>query len=309
MKTILENKYNMYLSLKDFFLSRLAAFTLLSHFTDYYNLFLASLDEIHRLSGELTALESSADNSKSTLKKNLAVLVVDSAKKIYAYANYLNNDALINQVLYIKKNTSRATDAKLPEYGNTIYNLAQTSLTELAPYLITAASQTALRKAIDDFMIANPTKKTTKNELKTLRSQLDDQFKIANKAIHDITILVDSIEHDNPALYAAYQIAIKTYNYGKSSYDITGQVNNSESNEGEKSVSVTVTNKDTGEIIFKKKTAAKGGWRGNVSADGVYIFTFRKAGFKVQMITCAVVKGEPCVIKIKLIPEVYNNPE
>jgi hypothetical protein len=309
MKKLLENKYNMYLSLKDFFLSRVAAFTSLSHFTDYYNLFLTSLEEIHQLSEELTALQSNTTNSKSALKKELEVLVVDSAKKIYAYANYLRNDALINQALYIKQNAGKASNTKLPEYGNTIYNLAQASLTELAPYLITTASQALLRKAIDDFNIANPSNKTTKNQLHTLRVQLEDQFKMAGKAVNDIGILVDSIEHNNPALYAAYQSAIKIYNYGRRSYDISGQINNAEDKEGLKGVSVTVMNKDTNEIVLEKKTAAKGGWRGDVPSNGVYVFTFNKAGYKVLPLTRAVTKGERCVIKAKLIPEVYNNQE
>lgn len=308
MKKLLENKYNMYLSLKDFFISRMAAFSLLSHFADYYNLFLTSLDMIRQLSEQLTALMSSTNNSKSALKKELEILVVDAAKKIYAYANYLKNDALMAQALFIKQNAGKASDTKLPEYGNTIYNLAQSSLTELAPYLVTAASQADLRKAIDDFNIANPSKKTIKNQSMTLRAQLADQFKIADKAINDITILVDSIEHNNPALYAAYQNAIKVYNYGKRSYDITGQVFNAEDNAGLKGVSITVTNKDTNAIVLEKKTAAKGGWRGDVSADGVYVFTFNKPGYKLQPLTRAVTKGEQCVIKVKLIPEVYNNP-
>jgi len=223
--------------------------------------------------------------------------------------HYLRNDALINQALYIKQNASKASDTKLPEYGNTIYNLAQASLTELSPYLVTMASQALLRKAIDDFNIANPSNKTTKNQLQTLRAQLEDQFKIADKAVNDIGILVDSIEHNNPVLYVAYQNAIKIYNYGRRSYDITGQINNAEDKEGLKGVSVTVMNKDTNEIVLEKKTAVKGGWRGDVPSDGVYVFTFNKAGYKILPLTRAVTKGERCVIKAKLIPEVYNNQE
>jgi hypothetical protein len=145
--------------------------------------------------------------------------------------------------------------------------------------------------------------------LQSLRSQLEDQFKIADKAINDITILVDSIEHNNPALYAAYHNAIKVYNYGNRSYDIIGQVTNAEDNEGLNGVSITVANKDSNEVVLKKKTAAKGGWRGDVPAEGIYVFTFNKPGYKLQPLTRAVTKGEHCVIKVKLIPEVYNNPE
>ena len=308
MKKLFENEYNMYLSLKNFFISQMAAFNLLPHFTDYHNLFLSALDMIRQLSEQLTALMSSTNNSKSTLKKELETLVVDAAKKIYAYANYLSNDVLMKQSQYIIRNAVAASDTKLPEYGNTIYNMAQASLTELAPYFVTAASQTELRKAIDDFNVANPSNKTTKNKLQSLRTQLEDQFRIANKAINDITILVDSIEHNDPALYTAYHNAIKVYNYGNRSYDITGQVFNAEDNEGLKGVSIIVTNNDTNAIVLEKKTAAKGGWRGDVSADGVYVFTFSKPGYKLQPLTRAVTKGEQCIIKVKLIPEVYNNP-
>jgi hypothetical protein len=309
MKKLFENKYNMYLSLKNFFISQMAALSLLSHFTDYHNLFLSALDMIRQLSEQLTTLMSSTNDSKSTLKKELEVLVIDVAKKIYAYANYLGNDALMKQSQNIIRNAGSATDAKLPEYSNTIYNLAQASLTELAPYMVTAESQTELRKAIDDFNIANPSKKTTKNQLMTLRAQLADQFKIADKVIDDITILIDSVEHNNPTLYAAYHNAIKVYNYGNRSYDIIGQVINSENNEGLKGVSISVANKDSNEVVLKKKTATKGGWRGDVSADGVYLFTFNKAGYKILTVTHAVTKDEQCAIKVKLIPEVYNNPE
>jgi len=307
MKKMFENKYNMYLSLKDFFISRMAAFNLLSHFTDYYNLYLSALDMIRQLSEQLTALMSSTNDSKSKLKKELEILIVDAAKKIYAYANYLNNNELMAQVLFIKQKADKASDSKLPEYGNTIYNLAHASITELAPYRISAASQTNLRKAIDDFNIAIPSKKNIKNQTMTLRAQLAAQFKIADKAIHDITILVDSIEYDNQSLFAAYQNATKVYNYGNRPYDITGHVYNSEDNEGLKAVTVMVMNKDTNEIVLEKKTAAKGGWRGNVSADGVYVFTFNKPGYKLLPLTRAISKGERCVIKVKLIPEIYSN--
>lgn len=309
MKTSQENKYNMYLSLKEFFLSRMAILTLLPHFSEFHTRFLNSLASIHTLSEQWTLVKSSANIVKPVLREQLILLILDVTKKFFAYAKYLKDDVLINQALFIKTNTKKASDAKLVDYGNTIYNLAQESLEALNIYGVSVASQLAFRKAIDDFTVANPSIKIANHNLKSISSDLEKEFAIAGSAISEIGYLIDTIGNSDPALFKAYQDAIKVYNYGNRSYDLLVQVINSETNEGEKGVSVTATLKGSDEIAFSKKTAAKGGFRGNIPEDGIYTFKFRKVGFKEQTVTRAIVKGEHGVIKVKLVPEVYNNPE
>jgi hypothetical protein len=308
MKTQIENKYNMYLSLKDFFLSRLAVFTLLPHFSEFHALFLASLTRIATLMEQWTKLKSSANIEKPILREHLILLILDATKKFFAYAQYIKDDVLIKQASFIKTNTPRATNAELVDYGNTIYTLAQESLEALNIYGITADSQLLLRKAIDDFKAASPSVKNTNIDLQTISSNIEKEIANADNAIDEIGYLVDSVESTNPELYKAYQNAIKVYNYGSRSYDILVQVDQSGTDQGIKGVLVTATLQGSEEIVFSKKTAAKGGFRANVPEDGIYIFTFKKVGFKDQTVTHAIVKGEHCLIKIEMVPEVYNNP-
>jgi len=308
MKTQFENRYNMYLSLKDFFLSRLAVFTLLPHFSEFHALFLASLTRIATLLEQWTKLKSSANIVKPVLRDHLILLMLDATKKFFAYAQYIKDDVLIKQALFIKTNTPRASNSKLVDYGNTIYTLAQESLEALDIYGITAASQLLLRKAIDDFKAANPSVKNTNLELKTISSNIEKEFANAKNAVDEIGYLVASVESSNPELFKAYQNAIKVYNYGSRSYDILVQVDQAGTDQGIKGVLVTTTLNGSEVKVFSKKTAAKGGLRGNVSADGIYSFTFHKVGFKDQSVTRPIVKGEHCLIKINMVPEVYNNP-
>jgi hypothetical protein len=309
MKTLFENKYNMYLSLKDFFLSRLAVFTLLPHFSEFHTLFVDSLARIQTLSEQWTKVKSSANIVKPVLRDHLILLMLDATKKFFAYAQYIKDDVLINQAIFVKTNTKRASNSKLVDYGNTIYNMAQESLEELNIYGITAASQLLLRKAIDDFNAANPSVKNTTLDLQSISSNLEKEFAIAKNATDKIGYLVASVESSNPELFKAYRNAIKIYNYGSRSYDLLGQVDQAGTDQGIKGVLVTATLNGSEIKILSKKTAAKGGFRGNVPADGIYTFTFRKVGFKDQTVTRAIVKGEHCLIKIKMVTEVYNNPE
>ena len=308
MKTKFENKYNMYLSLKDFLLSRLAVFTLLPHFSEFHTLFLACLTRIATLSEQWTKLKSSANIVKPVLKKHLILLMLDATKKFFAYAEYIKDEVLISQALFVKNKTKKATNSELVDYGNTIYTLAQESLEALNIYGITADSQLQLRKAIDDFKTANPTVKNTALQLKTISSNIEKEFANAKHAIDEIGYLVASVESSNPELFKAYQNAIKVYNYGSRSYDILIQVDQAGTDQGIKGVLVTTTLNGSEVKVFSKKTAAKGGLRGDVSAEGIYSFTFHKVGFKDQTVTRPIVKGEHCLIKVNMVPEVYNNP-
>jgi hypothetical protein len=308
MKTQFENKYNMYLSLKDFFLSRLAVFMLLPHFSEFHTLFLDCLTRIATLSEQWTKAKSSANIVKPVLRKQLILLMLDTTKKFFAYAQYIKDDVLISQALFVKTKTPRASNSKLVDYGNTIYNLAQESLEALNIYGITAASQLLLRKAIDDFKAANPSVKNTALDLKSISSNLAKEFAIAKNTTDEIGYLVASVESSNPELFKAYQNAIKIYNYGGRSYDVLVQVDQAGTDQGIKGVLVAATLNGSPANVFSKKTAAKGGFRANVPADGIYTFTFRKVGFKDQSVTRAIVKGEHCLIKINMVPEVYSNP-
>jgi hypothetical protein len=303
-----ESKYSMKLALRDF-LNKIATIAAtLPGYGVLYALYLANLTQIQLIREQQEIDKSGIKDNKDLLRIDLVTKAYDVGKKTEVYAKMNNNAILAKEVHYSETELNKAADSKLKDKALLIYDRANSNLAALATYGITAAVLTTLKTAIDLFNAAIPTTRTGKTETKAATDQLKKLFKSDDDILAKFDLLVEVVRLSQPAFYSAYKDNRKVIDTANGSLALTALITDAITGEGIKGAKATFVlqngaNKAATDKIEKpivKISALKGIFKIKSLADGIYIVTIEKTGYKTVTVTVNVANGDMTVLEIKL---------
>ena len=305
MKTNLENKYKMYLAVKEFFATWIAVLNLLPHFSEFYTAFLNDLQVIQNLSEK--QLFNRKGNGISLKRKKLKLALIEltsgTADKLYAYALFTKDQILQSELHYSPSIMKQSTDATVLKWSKGIYDRAELHLSEAAPYGINDATLADLKKTIGDFEISMPTQRISATNQKLNTALLADTFTRVDQSLLHIDALVKILSSTEPILFNTYELRRKVLNYGIRTVAVRGFIIDAITRIGIKGVIITYMNADGSAMqpALVKKSATKGGFIVKSLAEGIYQIKLTKIGYRDLIMTGTVVNGELCNIKAEMI--------
>lgn len=303
-----ESKLSMYIAVRDYLAKFLTILNALPNFTTFYTALQNAITQIQN-TGEAQGFDKSGNaTSKNLLRDTLITLAVDTARKLKAYAKATKNQVLLKEASITESDLKRLPDTKLKNAAQGIYNRAQANLASLAPYLATAATQTALQTAITNFdkSIAQPRIGITETSKST--KQLVTLFKNGDAALDDIDTVVGIIQLNQVDFYNGYRSVRKLINTATSTLAIKGMITDAATGAGLKGAKLTFSLNGgattaramNGNNGFTKKSADKGGFLVRSAADGTYDVIVELPGYKKASAKVSVVSGQMSILEIAL---------
>lgn len=309
MNTKQENKLSMFLVVKDFLTTNAALLTPLPNYSAYFTTFQNSITQIQANAEQQQFDKTGIAVNKKQLKQTLITQTLDTAHRIVAYARFANNQVLVKEADLEEYQLNRTADTVLRDTAQGIYDRAQTNLTALATYGVTAATQTALQNAITAFVASIPKPRIGIADRKQASTQLQTYMTTAENALENIDATVRIIQFTQPNFYTQYKNLRRIINTGRTTLSLKGKVTDAQSGEPLKSVTVTIVPDGSAakpeqsltppkEVV--KKTADKGGFLIQSLPAGIYTVSFSKFGYTDQKQNVVINDGEMATISAAL---------
>lgn len=310
-----EAKNSMYLASKDYLTTNAAIVTPLPNYSGFFTAFQGHITQIQTYAEQQQFDKTGIAENKGQLRSTLVMLAADTSRKLTAYAKFANNQVLMKETKYTESDLNRIADTALRDAAQGIYDRAQTNLTALATYGVTAATQTSLQNAITGFVTSIPKPRLGIADKKQTTTQLANLFKQADAALGNIDTLVEIVRLSQPSFYKGYKAVRKIVEMGTGSLTLKGLVTDAATGEPLKGVTINFcpecvepTQKAAAngmsaakeEVVLTKRTAEKGGFNIKSLPEGVYKVTIKKNGYKDQVVTVAVTDGDMGDLNIEL---------
>jgi hypothetical protein len=260
---------------------------------------------------DVQTVENAGVTEDKQIKKGL---MVDKAlfiqNRLLSYANVTNNVELAASVHYSKTKMKNARDTDIVSICNVILSKATANATAIATYGVTAAMITELQTAITTYtgVMAKPI--SVKSQTKNATENLARLFKEADDILKKrMDLDIELFKVTKPDFYSQYQTARIVIATKGSATSVLGSAVEANSGQPIKGASFEFTPDKNGLSKIAapaamptvvKKSAAKGSFRISNLPEGTYMVTVRKLGYKDQVITINVLKGETTTLKIEL---------
>lgn len=303
-----DSKLSMYLAVKTFLAMYPTITSTLPNYTPFSAAFIAGVAQIQACSEQQMFNKTGIQLSKIQLKFIVASLAADASRKMQAYARFVNNQVLLKEIKFSESSLKYTTDNELRNNAQGIYDRAQTNITALTPYGVTAATQTALQNAITSFLTAIPSPRIGQTDKKSSTTQLSIAFANTDAALANIDAVVEIVRLSQANFFASYRTVRKVIETGRGSLSVKGLVIDAESGDALKGAQLVFAAqpaegklnvaKLTDAIV--KKTADKGGFYIKTLADGMYTVNISKLGYESQEATLAVSGGELSLLEVQL---------
>lgn len=284
---------------ESFLLANSAITATLPSFSSYFTLIQTTNTQLQATFVLQGANKSGSTTAKKQLRETMISQAIDISRRMIAYATNVNNSALLSLIDYNQSDLKKMSDQKAVSICQIIRDNANTNVTALAPYGITAAIITTLQTSITNFSAAIPKSRvnvtSTANSTKTIATLIKTLVATWSK----IDKLVDMVTNNQPAFYNEYQNVRKVIVPKRVSLSLKVKTINAKT--GAPEPNVTLILEPANEMMLKtakfknivKKTAAGGGCNCKNIQDGSYKMKAIKPGFKViENITVNIVNGE-----------------
>jgi hypothetical protein len=310
MNSMQENKLMMYYTFKSVNERFQPTWTTNAVYAASYNLWAAKLILIEQ-NRDAQTVETSGITTDKKNKKNL---MIDKAafiqNRLQSYANVTGNVELLESVSYSPSKMKMARDTDIVGICNAILSRANANAVAIVAYGVTAPMITELQTAIAAYtaVLAKPTsaKSQTKNATENLNALIKEADNILTKRL-DLDIELFKVT--KPDFYSQFKTSRIIIPKGASSgLAVMGSVLMAGTGEPVKGVVFSFTPENgvmqksasaPAEIVIKKSTE-KGNFRITNMAEGTYIVTIKKLGFKDQQVTIIVVKGETTTLRVEM---------
>ena len=308
MTTRQESKLSMYLAVKDFLTTNTAIATPLPNYTGFFTSFQNGIAQIQTYSEQQMFDKTGLSKNKEILRNTLVMLACDTSRKMQAYAKYANNQLLLTETKFTESDLKKVADNELRDRAQGIYDRAQTNLTALSTYSVTAATQTSLQSAITSFVTAIPKPRLGITDKKLSTAQLANYFAVVDDALDNIDMIIDIVKLTQQNFYNGYKAARKIVGLGTGSLAVKGFVHDAKNGAPLKGATLNFVLTD-GEALQKsskavaaimKKTAEKGGFNIKSMPAGMYTVTIKKTGYADQVLNVAVADGDLTGLNIEM---------
>jgi hypothetical protein len=297
-----EIKFKMYLAIKDFLASRLTLLTPLPNFEMAYKIFVNSITGIQNHAEQESLDKAGIISNNKELKQSLSLITDDIARKLRAFALFMNDQVLLIEARFSPNDPEHDPDSLLVEKARVIYEQAEHHISGLTPYGIKSETLLEFKKAIDTFFSSMPVPQQISTPSKTITIQPPDYFRSADESLQYIDALIDIIRIPEPNFSIAYKQLRKTVVYKTQSVALKGVVTDAETQAPIKGVTISLVRKDSsvGQPAIIKNSAAKGDFNVTSLEEGIYDVILNKGGYKEMVITSILNKGQLNEINVNM---------
>ena len=307
-----ESRLSMFMAVRDFLTANATITATLPNYAGYFTAVQNGITSIQTIREQQEFDKTGITENKNQLKATLIAQAIDVSRKVIAYAAFVNNTVLLNEVKYPESDLKRCADTILKDRAQVIYDRANANVAALATYGVTAAILTSLLTAITNFNAAIPKPRLGINDKKQATTQLASLLDTVDINLSKIDTLAEIVRTTQVNFYNGYKNARRIVETGVGSLALKGTA--FETNGGEPIQHATFTftpngnglkaaatsdNSNGGEKIVKK-TAAGGSFHVKSMPEGTYKVTVTKPGYKDKEVTVSVVNGELCYLVVEL---------
>lgn len=309
MTSLQEARLSMYFAFKDFQAPYTSITNPLPNYTNNSTVFVNTITQIQNIAEQQKMSKKGITNIKKQAKETLIIMASDYARKLSVFAKFTNNQTLAQEVNFTESKLRQIADTAVKDYAQIVYDRAQTNVSALATYSITAATQTLLLNAITTYNNSIGKPRASRVESVKTTKQLDTLFKIADTILQDMDAAVEIVRLTQAEFYDSYKKARKVIDTRRRPLDVKCIVVDAVTGEGLKDVNVSFVLENNENIsksnkpvvnVVVKKTAAKGGFYIKSIAAGIYTVIVQKIGYANQKINVAIPDSELTELRFKL---------
>lgn len=299
----MKSKELMEMATSDFLDKNSAITALLPNYSTLFTKFKTNLSLIKVIQEQQATDKTGIAKNKKLLRENLSEKAFAVSNKIEVFAKMTDNLILASEVHFPKSEIQRFSDTDLRNNSQIIYNKASENIGQMAGYNLSDSDLVELKNNIDLFSSSIPSVRIGQTESKQATTQLSDLFAENDVILTKIDFLVELVRESNPAFYSEYKNVRKIITKA-GSLSLVATIVDSSTGEGIKGVTVVFAlqsngNTNSGELL-EKVTGDKGIFKIKTIADGIYIATASKTGYKAQSATINVASGDMAVLNMKL---------
>ena len=312
MKNTEESKLSMFLTVANYQTGYTAITTTLPNYAANAAILLSIIPQVQTFATQQKVSKMGIAESKDALRKVLEVQTADYGRKLAAYAKLTNNLTLAQEVKIAESTLKQVADTAMRDYGQLMYDRAQPIVASLAPYGITAASQTQLLGAISAYNAIMGKPSAGRVESKLTTKQLVGLLKLGMDTLALMDAAVEIVKVTQPIFYSGYRNARRIIVTGTGSLALKGLVREAVSGQPVKGVTIEFVLNE-GVTLSKvagtktkvkanvvKKSADKGGFNIKTLPTGNYTVLLKKQGYAEHSTTVYVNSGEPAELIVDL---------
>jgi hypothetical protein len=299
MTTLQLRKLKMYLALRVLLNANPDILAKLPNAEEYLTALDAAILNIQNYSAMQQEGNEEILNQKKKLKAQLIAGLIETGRKLQAYATYKKDDALLNSLKLSESYLIRLDDIELIEYAKIIHKKANEHF-DLIPYGVTPETQTALLVDITQFETLSPQIPKAKQDQKNLTSTLNENYKIVDETLISLDKLVEIVHSTAPKFYADYK-AMRKVEVPTDVMQLVAKVTDAGTGAGIPNATVTLTLNSSSNDPIVRQTAEKGGFQIKSLPNGIYTVTVVKIGYQTQTLTITLPGDEPYDLVVKMV--------
>lgn len=304
----------MYLSVRDYNAAGGAVINSIPNMAGYQTILVGNIVQIQTIRQQQELDKTGIAVNKGELRVDLINKAVDVAKKVEAYAVFVNNYQLKNEVHYVPSDLKSSADTILRDKCQVINDKATANLSNLSTYGVSAAILSAFQTAITAFNASIPKPRLGQVDKKDATAQLKVLFENTDKILSKMDAMIEVIRTSNLNFYNGFKSARIIIESGTGSIALKGMAVDATSGEHLKNVEFVFTpeNPENFKLLHKginltKKTAVKGSFYFKFLPAGTYTVTVSKKGFVSQTHTVNVINGEMAVFMVEMVNEISKH--
>ena len=302
MTSLQIKKLKMYMALRVLLGANLAILEKLPNAT----VLLTALDNaIADIQSNIALQQASGNEQKEQLEKLHDKVVqdaMDASRKTGAYADAVDNKALLKDSQLAESKISRLKDIELIQIAKGMYNLVNTNLEQLTPYGLTADTQTTFLSDIALFEAFIPQQGNAGLDKKNITKALNESYKTADKVVSHFDKLLEIVRLTEPKFYADYK-ALRRIEMPTDVVQLVAKITDAVTGTGIPNVTVSLQLNGSSADPIVKQTAEKGGFQIKSLENGIYTVTVEKIGYLTQTLTLTLPGDEQYSMEVKMVKE------
>ena len=300
MTSLQIKKLKMYMALRVLLGANLAILEKLPNAT----VLLTALDNaIADIQSNIALQQASGNEQKEQLEKLHDKVVqdaMDASRKTGAYADAVDNKALLKDSQLAESKISRLKDIELIQIAKGMYNLVNTNLEQLTPYGLTADTQTTFLSDIALFEAFIPQQGNAGLDKKNITKALNESYKTADKVVSHFDKLLEIVRLTEPKFYADYK-ALRRIEMPTDVVQLVAKITDAATGAGIPNVTVSLQLNGSSADPIVKQTAEKGGFQIKSLENGIYSVTVEKIGYLTQTLTLTLPGDEQYSMEEKMV--------
>lgn len=300
MTSLQIKKLKMYMALRVLLGANLAILEKLPNAT----VLLTALDNaIADIQSNIALQQASGNEQKEQLEKLHDKVVqdaMDASRKTGAYADAIDNKALLKDSQLAESKISRLKDIELIQIAKGMYNLVNTNLEQLTPYGLTADTQTTFLSDIALFEAFIPQQGNAGLDKKNITKALNESYKTADKVVSHFDKLLEIVRLTEPKFYADYK-ALRRIEMPTDVVQLVAKITDAATGAGIPNVTVSLQLNGSSADPIVKQTAEKGGFQIKSLENGIYSVTVEKIGYLTQTLTLTLPGDEQYSMEVKMV--------